>query len=91
MGGYTYTSDQRFQSNHHPETDDWVLQIKWAQKRDAGMYECQISTQPVLSYFVNLNVVGEYWQTFRKKILAVALCAVISKEMKRREIVHVTN
>nr|CAH7742987.1 unnamed protein product [Callosobruchus chinensis] len=57
LGSYTYTSDQRFQANHHPETDEWTLQIKWAQKRDAGIYECQISTQPVRSYFVNLNVV----------------------------------
>ncbi|XP_068916511.1 zwei Ig domain protein zig-8 isoform X2 [Tenebrio molitor] len=57
VGSYTYTSDQRFQANHHPETDEWTLQIKWAQKRDGGIYECQISTQPVRSYFVNLNVV----------------------------------
>ncbi|XP_057670115.1 junctional adhesion molecule A-like isoform X2 [Diorhabda carinulata] len=57
VGSYTYTSDQRFQANHHQETDDWTLQIKWAQKRDAGTYECQISTQPVKSYFVILNVV----------------------------------
>ncbi|CAH0562528.1 unnamed protein product [Brassicogethes aeneus] len=57
VGSYTYTSDQRFQANHHAETDEWTLQVKWAQKRDAGIYECQISTQPVRSYFVNLNVV----------------------------------
>lgn len=60
VGAYTYTSDQRFQANHHTETDEWTLQIKWAQKRDAGIYECQISTQPVRSYFVNLNVVGTF-------------------------------
>lgn len=36
------------------------MQIKWAQKRDAGMYECQISTIPVKSYSVRLNVVGMY-------------------------------
>ncbi|XP_067613685.1 uncharacterized protein dpr6 isoform X2 [Eurosta solidaginis] len=57
VGAYTYTSDQRFQATHHQDTDDWTLQIKWAQKRDAGIYECQISTQPVRSYFVRLNVV----------------------------------
>nr|XP_036220304.1 hemicentin-1 [Bactrocera oleae] len=57
VGAYTYTSDQRFQATHHQDSDDWTLQIKWAQKRDAGMYECQISTQPVRSYFVRLNVV----------------------------------
>lgn len=47
--------------------DDWTLQVKWAQKRDAGVYECQISTQPVTSYFVMLNIVGKepkYKQSF---------------------------
>ncbi|KAL0279222.1 UNVERIFIED_CONTAM: hypothetical protein PYX00_000827 [Menopon gallinae] len=57
VGGYTYTSDQRFVATHHRDNDEWTLQIKFAQKRDAGVYECQISTQPVRSYFVNLNVV----------------------------------
>ncbi|XP_060537035.1 papilin-like isoform X1 [Cylas formicarius] len=61
VGSYTYTSDQRFQAKNHKETDEWTLQIKWAQKRDAGIYECQISTQPVRSYFVNLNVVENEW------------------------------
>lgn len=59
VGLYTYTSDQRFQSNYHPQTDEWILQIKWAQKRDSGIYECQISTQPVRSLFITLEVVGE--------------------------------
>ncbi|XP_014259878.1 uncharacterized protein LOC106672737 isoform X1 [Cimex lectularius] len=54
---YTYTSDQRFMALHHPLDDDWTLQIKWVQKRDAGVYECQISTLPVQGYFINLNIV----------------------------------
>ncbi|XP_071442828.1 zwei Ig domain protein zig-8-like isoform X2 [Hetaerina americana] len=62
VGGYTYTSDQRFQAIHHRDNEEWTLQIKWAQKRDAGIYECQISTQPHRSYFVALNVV-EYLTT----------------------------
>ncbi|KAJ8736720.1 hypothetical protein PYW08_007376 [Mythimna loreyi] len=57
VGGYTYTSDQRFQATHSPQTDDWTLHIKWAQQRDAGVYECQVSTQPVRSFFVTLHVV----------------------------------
>lgn len=60
VGSYTYTTDQRFQAIHRKNSDEWTLQIKWAQKRDGGMYECQISTQPVKSFFVNLSVVGEY-------------------------------
>ncbi|XP_052737526.1 zwei Ig domain protein zig-8-like [Bicyclus anynana] len=57
VGGYTYTSDQRFQATHSPQADDWTLQVKWAQQRDAGVYECQVSTQPVRSFFVTLHVV----------------------------------
>lgn len=60
VGSYTYTTDQRFQAIHKKDSEEWVLQIKWAQKRDGGMYECQISTQPVKSFFVNLSVVGKY-------------------------------
>ena len=42
--------------------ETWVLRIRQVAARDEGSYECQISTQPVRSYFVNLKVVGE-WNT----------------------------
>ncbi|XP_053621762.1 uncharacterized protein LOC128681677 isoform X3 [Plodia interpunctella] len=66
VGGYTYTSDQRFQATHSAQTDDWTLHIKWAQQRDAGVYECQVSTQPVRSFFVTLHVVDceEIYKTY---------------------------
>ncbi|XP_037032142.1 tyrosine-protein kinase receptor TYRO3-like isoform X2 [Bradysia coprophila] len=57
VGTYTYTTDQRFQTTFHRDINEWTMQIKWAQKRDAGMYECQISTVPIKSYSVRLNVV----------------------------------
>ncbi|XP_011291652.2 protein sidekick-like [Musca domestica] len=57
VGTYTYTSDLRFQALHFSDIGDWTLQIKWVQKRDAGTYECQISTQPARSYFIHLNIV----------------------------------
>ncbi|XP_017138902.1 zwei Ig domain protein zig-8 isoform X3 [Drosophila miranda] len=57
VGTYTYTTDQRFQTSYHRDIDEWTLQIKYAQQRDVGIYECQISTQPVRSYSVNLNIV----------------------------------
>lgn len=63
VGTYTYTTDQRFQTTFHRDINEWTLQIKWAQERDAGMYECQISTQPIKSYSVRLNVVGMYTKT----------------------------
>lgn len=65
-GAYTYTSDQRFQAlhrlntGHNSEWSEWTLCIKWAQKRDQGIYECQISTAPMKSYQFHLNVVGKF-------------------------------
>ncbi|XP_024885150.1 zwei Ig domain protein zig-8 isoform X3 [Temnothorax americanus] len=62
-GAYTYTSDQRFQALHRQNTghsnewSEWTLCIKWAQERDQGIYECQISTIPIKSYQFRLNVV----------------------------------
>ena len=57
VGLYTYTNDQRFRAQHNG--DDGVLQLKYPQHRDAGTYECQVSTTPHMSYLVNLTVVGE--------------------------------
>ncbi|XP_076171746.1 zwei Ig domain protein zig-8 isoform X1 [Ptiloglossa arizonensis] len=62
-GAYTYTSDQRFQAllgqnkGQNSEWSEWTLCIKWAQERDQGLYECQISTIPVKSHQFRLNVV----------------------------------
>ncbi|XP_058818799.1 zwei Ig domain protein zig-8-like isoform X2 [Topomyia yanbarensis] len=57
VGRFTYTSDQRFQCVHNPQTDDWSLQIRYPQKRDTGVYECQISTTPPVGHSMYLSVV----------------------------------
>ncbi|KAF7991090.1 hypothetical protein HCN44_002652 [Aphidius gifuensis] len=62
-GAYTYTSDQRFQALHRQNTgqnsewSEWTLCIKWAQERDQGIYDCQISTIPLKSHQFYLSVV----------------------------------
>ncbi|XP_076370145.1 protein amalgam-like [Tachypleus tridentatus] len=57
VGRYTYTSDQRFTSLHLDGSDDWTLKIQYTQKKDAGIYECQVSSEPKISLSVILNVV----------------------------------
>ncbi|XP_042233859.1 uncharacterized protein LOC121874055 [Homarus americanus] len=57
VGRFTYTSDDRFRSVHQPGSEDWLLKIHYAQHRDAGAYECQISTTPPMSKVVWLTVV----------------------------------
>ena len=45
---------------HNDASNDWVLKIREARVKDSGMYECQVSTQPVRSFFVHLLVGGNH-------------------------------
>lgn len=58
-GILTYTSDQRFQVIRPDKSDNWTLQIKFPQKRDSGIYECQVNTEPKMSLAFRLNVIGK--------------------------------
>ncbi|XP_065076313.1 zwei Ig domain protein zig-8-like [Ochlerotatus camptorhynchus] len=55
----TYTADERFQSLYNAETNEWILHIKWTERKDTGIYECQISTMPVKSLALYLIVLNE--------------------------------
>ncbi|XP_022920013.1 limbic system-associated membrane protein isoform X2 [Onthophagus taurus] len=57
VGLTTYSSDERFQAIHLQHSEDWTLQIKYVQARDAGVYECQVSSHPPTNIFIQLNVV----------------------------------
>ncbi|XP_025837624.1 lachesin-like, partial [Agrilus planipennis] len=57
VGVVTYSSDARFQVIHSQHSEDWTLQIKYVQTRDAGLYECQVSSHPPTSIFIQLIVV----------------------------------
>ncbi|CAN8029590.1 unnamed protein product [Ixodes persulcatus] len=56
VGLDTYTADDRFQAVHLERSSDWALQVKYVQLSDGGLYECQVSSDPKISYFVNLTV-----------------------------------
>ncbi|KAL9707199.1 hypothetical protein quinque_010717 [Culex quinquefasciatus] len=57
IGVTTYSSDERFNIIRSEDSEEWPLQIKYVQLRDAGLYECQVSTHPPTSIFVQLDVV----------------------------------
>ncbi|XP_048509164.1 zwei Ig domain protein zig-8-like isoform X2 [Athalia rosae] len=57
VGRYTYTSDQRFEALHSPHSEEWTLRIRYPQRKDSGLYECQISTTPPMGHPVYLSVV----------------------------------
>ncbi|XP_050720534.1 immunoglobulin superfamily member 10-like isoform X1 [Eriocheir sinensis] len=56
VGRSTYTSDQRFVARH-TAAQEWLLIIHHLQERDAGLYECQISSTPPRSHLIYLAVV----------------------------------
>ncbi|XP_075215366.1 inactive tyrosine-protein kinase 7-like [Lycorma delicatula] len=56
-GVLTYTSDQRFQVIRPDRSGNWTLLIKFPQKRDTGIYECQVNTEPKMSLAFWLNVI----------------------------------
>lgn len=40
---FLYTGDQRFSVIHPQDSDEWNLKIEYAQPKDDGVYECQVS------------------------------------------------
>ncbi|XP_055387944.1 neuronal growth regulator 1-like [Condylostylus longicornis] len=57
VGLSTYSSDERFIIEHTRHLGNWALRIKNARVEDEGFYECQISTHPPQSIFVELKIV----------------------------------
>ena len=74
VGLTTYANDERFQAIHFHHSEDWTLQIKYVQPRDAGLYQCQVSTHPPTSIFLFLEVVGKRDIKHRYKLFACGLC-----------------
>ncbi|XP_037804835.1 neural cell adhesion molecule 2-like [Penaeus monodon] len=57
VGRLTFTNDDRFVAMNKPGSDVWSLRIKFPQLKDSGRYECQVSTRPLRSKVITLNVV----------------------------------
>ena len=59
-GADTYTSDSRYQAIHDKSSDTWELVITDVQMSDRGVFECQLSDMPVMSWAVQLTVVNTW-------------------------------
>ena len=54
----TYSNDGRYSVNYE-QPNNWKLQIKSAQIKDQGTYECQISTHPPQTIYAHLKILGK--------------------------------
>lgn len=52
-----FISDQRFIANIQKLSNLWILKIRYVTARDAGSYECQVSTVPKISKLFHLKVI----------------------------------
>lgn len=59
LSTFRYSTNRRVSIRHDPQSSQWMLRIARVTQQDASAYECQISTKPVLSFIVNLEVIGE--------------------------------
>ncbi|XP_050737394.1 protein sidekick-1-like [Eriocheir sinensis] len=57
VGNYKYNTDERITVSLDKAREEWKLVIERVTVSDAGMYQCQVATKPVLSFVVNLEVV----------------------------------
>lgn len=55
--GQVFTSDARVSTSS--DANAHVLRIERLRPSDAGRYECQLNTEPKMSLFLELVVVGE--------------------------------
>lgn len=55
---YTFTGDARFSVKHPETSDEWRLNVQYVQPRDAGIYECQVNTEPKMNLAFSLRVEG---------------------------------
>jgi len=60
IGDTKYISDERFAIEKPIRHDNWNLRIRNVELDDGGMYECQATTHPPQSIFVQLRVVAAY-------------------------------
>ncbi|XP_078032972.1 zwei Ig domain protein zig-8 isoform X1 [Augochlora pura] len=53
---HAYTGDERFSVKHPEASNEWTLKIVYVQQRDAGIYECQVNSEPKMSLAFGLSV-----------------------------------
>ncbi|XP_042211002.1 lachesin-like isoform X2 [Homarus americanus] len=56
VGQQVYASETRFSVVHADHMEAWELWVKEVQLTDAGQYECQLTTNPPVSFFFSLVV-----------------------------------
>jgi len=60
VGRYLYTKDARMRVMEDRGRGEWMLNIRNVKHSDAGNYECQVNTNPLLKHTVTLSVVEPY-------------------------------
>lgn len=86
-GQQVYSSDERYEMNFH-QPNDWQLRIQYANERDEGHYECQVSSHPPVVFHVYLKIIGKSIEY--RKLYVVRDVLVVLEITHRRCTYHCT-
>lgn len=96
-GIYTYSADERFVVLHPENSNDWTLHIRFVTLRDAGVYECQVNSDPKISRRVILNVIenqlddpGPYGVAVTDTLPVVMIDGLEERHIQRGSILSIT-
>ena len=62
----TFIGDNRFEALHLAASDTWTLHIRNVRPDDAGVYECQVSSEPKTSQLFTLHIISESFAYFKR-------------------------
>ncbi|XP_045593883.1 protein turtle homolog B [Procambarus clarkii] len=78
VGSVTYTSDSRFEAVPQTGKGDWMLRLQYANTRDSGQYDCQVSSTPPTARTVHLTVVEPQAKILRAPDIHVGIGSPIN-------------
>ena len=58
-GLYTFIRDPRYSAEYMEEENTWVLRITKVEYKDSAIFDCQVNTDPLMSYTISLKVIGK--------------------------------
>ena len=58
-GLYTFIRDPRYSAEYIEEENTWVLRITKVEYEDSAIFDCQVNTDPLMSYAVSLKVISK--------------------------------
>ena len=58
-GLYIFIRDPRYSVEYIEEENTWVLRITKVEYEDSAIFDCQVNTDPLMTYAISLKVISK--------------------------------